>query len=162
MYIGGDLEAFSKLDGKEHDNIILETSSSIAYLRSVERDLVTALHNARITQVQVKAVSPNELNGLSLSNSKGNAVEQKISGPVKGLPLEMERAKMLNKIIQRESGNAALIMLVMPPRPSKEDCVENRNAARSYLQNVEMLTIGLPATYLVVAGERRSVMTTAI
>merc|ERR1712195_324447 len=159
---GGDLEAFSKLDGKEHDNIILETSSSIAYLRSVERDLVTALHNARITQVQVKAVSPNELNGLSLSNSKGNAVEQKISGPVKGLPLEMERAKMLNKIIQRESGNAALIMLVMPPRPSKEDCVENRNAARSYLQNVETLTIGLPATYLVVAGERRSVMTTVI
>ena len=51
---------------------------------------------------------------------------------------------------------------VMPSRPTRDDCFENPEAAQIYLQNIETLTSDLPATYLVVAGERRSVMTTAI
>ena len=52
---------------------------------------------------------------------------------------------------------------VMPNRPSKQDRLESGGeASQLYLQNIETLTLNLPATYLVIAGEKRSVMTTAI
>jgi hypothetical protein len=119
------------------------------FLKAVESDLIDQLKKGRITQVDVGVVSPTSL--------ETNLTVTELHGKI-----ENDRAKSLNSIMLKKSENAALILLVMPNRPTREDCLENSNAAKIYLSHIETLTANLPATYLVIAGERRSVMTTAI
>tara|TARA_B100000780_G_C20825657_1_gene328046 strand:- start:208 stop:582 length:375 start_codon:yes stop_codon:yes gene_type:complete len=120
-----------------------------SYLQEVEKDLKSQLHKARITKVSVKAIAPSELATSSMITG-GNAVE------------ENERAKALNRVMTRYSHDAAVVLLVMPTRPTREDCAENHDSARVYLENIEILTNNLPATYLVIAGEKGNFMTTEI
>ena len=66
------------------------------FLKTVEKDLTEQLEKARITQVNVTAVSPLELSGFALSDDT----------------LENNRAKALNSILKEKSSDAALILLV--------------------------------------------------
>lgn len=115
-----------------------------ARLRQVELSLRRQLYNARITKVEVLAVGVDS-GGSVLSSTS-----------------EHERATCLNDVIRKHSANAALILMGMPPRPTTSERQSAPGAARRYLSNVEVLVKSLPATYLVLAGEQRDIMTTDI
>lgn len=77
-------------------------------MHSVEKDLIQQLNKGRITDVNVQAVSPIELNSFSGDDSGGVVTGLKGDGGA----LENDRAKALNGVILSKSSDAALIFLV--------------------------------------------------
>ena len=80
------------------------------FLHSVEKDLIQQLNKGRITEVNVQAVSPIELNSFSSGDSGGGGLLTGLTGD--GGALENDRAKALNGVILSKSSDAALIFLV--------------------------------------------------
>ena len=72
------------------------------------------------------------------------------------------RADALNGLLRKHSTDAAMILMALPTRPLQDECDDDPRVAREYLQNLERLTDGLPATYLVLAGEKRDMLSNQI
>ena len=113
-------------------------------LRSVEKSLRKQLYEARITDVTVKAIS-------SDLNESRDVPE--------GDDWEYKRAERMNEIIKTHSGDAAMILMGMPARPTVAERTAKPGTGRRYLKNTEVMIRNLPATYLVIAGEQRDIIT---